>query len=154
MIRISLEGISIAAANRPEGYEAACLSAGEIDGTDLILSDEAFAALRDSFPSFDYAKPPKPRVIPEAILQSVQIANKKTPGLLAKAVSLTKAVGSEAVAIASGAPKVNQQEADRRLRLCTNCPSCVKDNKTCSVCGCYVLSKIHFRTQHCPSGKW
>lgn len=152
MIRISLAGISIAAANRPAGYEAACLSAGEIDGDDLLLSEEAFASIRNSFPSFDYAKPPKPSVMPEALLQSLQTP--KPPSLLKMVGNLVKATVAESKAVILKEPPVSEAEYQRRLKLCGTCDLFEKSAGRCMSCGCFMTYKAKMRSQQCPTGKW
>lgn len=41
-----------------------------------------------------------------------------------------------------------------RLMICIDCPFFLKDSKTCTECGCFMIIKTKIPTATCPVGKW
>lgn len=76
-----------------------------------------------------------------------------TPGLLKRAGSLAKAIGSETKAMVQGQPTLTARQVTVRLAACASCPQ-LRSNRTCGVCGCFVDAKARFRSQTCPLRKW
>lgn len=76
-----------------------------------------------------------------------------TPGLLRRAGSLAKAIGSEAKAMAQGQPNLTSQQVAARLAVCASCDQ-LRSNRTCARCGCFVDAKARFRSQDCPLRRW
>jgi hypothetical protein len=75
------------------------------------------------------------------------------PGLLKRAGSLAKAIGSETKAIVQGQPNLTAQQVAARLAVCTSCDQ-LRSNRACAKCGCFVDAKARFRSQDCPLRKW
>ncbi len=69
---------------------------------------------------------------------------------LQQAVNFASAVGKH---LASGMKKRDQDEYERALSICRECPS-LTDNGRCAECGCFVRIKARWATQSCPLGKW
>ena len=69
------------------------------------------------------------------------------PSLLTRAASFASAVVSH---VAAGMPTVDEAEYQRRLALCPGC------ERTCPHCGCNMLVKMRWASQHCgaPEPKW
>ena len=76
-----------------------------------------------------------------------------TPGLLKRAGSLAKAIGSETKAMAKGQPSLTPKQVASRLAACGSCDQ-LRSNRTCARCGCFVDAKARFRSQSCPLRKW
>ena len=76
-----------------------------------------------------------------------------TPGLLKRAGSLAKAIGSETKAMVKGQPNLTAQQVAARLATCGSCDQ-LRTNRTCARCGCFVDAKARFRSQNCPLRKW
>jgi hypothetical protein len=75
------------------------------------------------------------------------------PGLLKRAGSLAKAIGSETKAMVQGQPTLTAQQVAARLAVCVSCNQ-LRSNRTCARCGCFVDAKARFRSQTCPLRKW
>jgi hypothetical protein len=75
------------------------------------------------------------------------------PGLLKRAGSLAKAIGSETKAMVQGQPTLTAQQVAARLAACASCDQ-LRSNRTCAKCGCFVDAKARFRSQTCPLRKW
>jgi hypothetical protein len=52
------------------------------------------------------------------------------------------------------APKVEDDEAYRRLDICEECPSLLKMTHQCKECGCFMKLKVKLEKASCPLGKW
>jgi hypothetical protein len=50
--------------------------------------------------------------------------------------------------------KVNQEEFDRRMAICEQCPFLKKPAKQCAKCGCFMKLKTKIERAHCPIHKW
>ncbi len=75
------------------------------------------------------------------------------PGLLKRAGSLAKAIGSETKAMVQGQPTLTAKQVAARLAACGSCDQ-LRSNRTCAKCGCFVDAKARFRSQTCPLHKW
>jgi hypothetical protein len=75
------------------------------------------------------------------------------PGLLKRASSLAKAIGSETKAVVQGQPNLTADQLAARLAVCGSCDQ-LRSNRTCIKCGCFVDAKARFRSQSCPLRKW
>jgi hypothetical protein len=75
------------------------------------------------------------------------------PGLLKRASSLAKAIGSETKAVVQGQPNLTADQLAARLAVCGSCDQ-LRSNRTCAKCGCFVDAKARFRSQTCPLRKW
>jgi len=49
---------------------------------------------------------------------------------------------------------VSDDEATRRLSICSSCPFFVQESKRCTKCGCFMEKKVLFTQTHCPIDKW
>jgi hypothetical protein len=76
-----------------------------------------------------------------------------TPGLLKRAGSLARAIGSETKAIVQKQPTLTTQQVAARLAVCGSCDQ-LRKNRTCAKCGCFVDAKARFRSQTCPLRRW
>jgi len=76
-----------------------------------------------------------------------------SPGLLKRAGSLARAIGSETKAKIQGQPKLTPEQVATRLAICGSCDQ-LRSNRTCAKCGCFVDAKARFRSQGCPLRKW
>ncbi len=75
----------------------------------------------------------------------------KEPSLIDKAVSLGKAIVSQAV---EGFPETDDVEFKRRISICETCEFHNKSADSCNKCGCYLSFKAKWKTQKCPIDKW
>lgn len=48
----------------------------------------------------------------------------------------------------------NQEEAKKRLDICSKCPNLSKSGGRCDICGCFVVAKVKLDFESCPAGKW
>lgn len=78
---------------------------------------------------------------------------KKTPRIAG--VPLTK---TAAISLGKGVKdsllnrKVDNEERDRRLKVCHTCEHF--DAPRCELCGCFMNFKTTLRSSECPIGKW
>jgi hypothetical protein len=75
------------------------------------------------------------------------------PGLLKRAGSLAKAIGSETKAMVQGQPTLTAKQVAERLAACASCDQ-LRSNRACAKCGCFVDAKARFRSQNCPLRRW
>ena len=77
----------------------------------------------------------------------------KEPNIFEKAANFAKAAVKH---VASGMPKVSDEQLKIRLDVCDICPEVNKDNPnwTCTKCGCNLKIKASWATQDCPIKKW
>lgn len=73
------------------------------------------------------------------------------PSRIQMAKSLGKAVIDQTLA---GFPKRSPEKIAEAMRICTECPSYVKDAERCRKCGCRTPAKIKWATTRCPIKKW
>tara|TARA_R100000152_G_C6693512_1_gene124561 strand:+ start:177 stop:623 length:447 start_codon:yes stop_codon:yes gene_type:complete len=62
-------------------------------------------------------------------------------------------VSSAAKHVASGFNFASDEEKERRLAICAECPHIV-NNTRCGKCGCVLKTKAGWATSSCPIGKW
>lgn len=48
----------------------------------------------------------------------------------------------------------DEEESNRRLAICKECPMYVAAENRCEKCGCYLSWKSAMASSHCPIGKW
>ena len=70
----------------------------------------------------------------------------KEANLIEKAVNFVESV-VEYVSI--GQPKVSNEEYDKRLQICSECPLFTK-KRSCTICGCNMDLKAKWKTSKCP----
>lgn len=57
--------------------------------------------------------------------------------------------------VAGGMPQAPDEERDRRMAICKECPFfSLSDDPRCSQCGCYLKIKTSWALEACPEGKW
>jgi len=49
---------------------------------------------------------------------------------------------------------INENDANKRLSICNQCPFFEKNSQRCSKCGCYLKVKTYLKAERCPIGKW
>lgn len=47
-----------------------------------------------------------------------------------------------------------EQEFDKRMEICRQCPFFNKRKELCKKCGCFMKIKSRLENSHCPIGKW
>lgn len=47
-----------------------------------------------------------------------------------------------------------EEEVERRLNICRECPFFKPRTEQCSKCGCFMKLKTKLDRAHCPIGKW
>ena len=52
------------------------------------------------------------------------------------------------------APKATEEEAEHRLRICSQCPELIKATSQCKQCGCFMKMKVKLKEASCPLLKW
>ena len=127
MIQLAVADLEALADSKPQGYLAACLAAGTVEGEVLSLTPEAFADIRRRF---------------------------TPPSLAQQAASLGRAVASECRSIIAGVDPVSDVEKAARLAVCAECEFLLASENRCSKCGCNLAAKAAMRSQRCPLGKW
>lgn len=48
----------------------------------------------------------------------------------------------------------SEEEAERRMSICVECPSLLKLTNQCKECGCVMSLKTKIEKATCPLGKW
>lgn len=51
-------------------------------------------------------------------------------------------------------PKATEEEAERRLSICAECPELIKATSQCKQCGCFMKLKTKLKEATCPLNKW
>lgn len=123
-MRLNIESLRLVSPSRPTGYLDDVMSAGVIEGAELVLPDEAYAALVAKY--------------------------KSSPNLLARGMSLAKSLVRWA---AAGLPVTSEALLFDRSARCSICPRWDARRQRCLECGCESL-KHWLATEVCPLGKW
>jgi hypothetical protein len=50
--------------------------------------------------------------------------------------------------------RVSEEEAERRMSVCEQCPSLLKITNQCKECGCIMKLKTKLMKATCPLDKW
>lgn len=50
--------------------------------------------------------------------------------------------------------EISEEEFDRRMQICRECPFFNKRKEVCKKCGCFMKIKTRLENSHCPIGKW
>jgi len=50
--------------------------------------------------------------------------------------------------------KASEEEAERRMSICEQCPSLLKITNQCKECGCVMKLKTKLMKATCPLDKW
>lgn len=140
-VSVSYRALERAAVTRPPGYLAAVLRAGQRRGGDIILSLDAYQAIREQF---SHPQPGR-RILPAG-----------HPGL----PRLVQGFGKEVVGWAkAGFGRASDEELGRRRAICAEVPCPHWDHSAylgmggCHLCGC-SRAKLYLATASCPMGKW
>lgn len=75
----------------------------------------------------------------------------KLPSLLQQAKNLATATAEHAK---NGFKNAQEEEKQRRLSICKECPHLIPDSMRCGQCGCYLETKAAWASSKCPIGKW
>lgn len=51
-------------------------------------------------------------------------------------------------------PRSENDEIERRLSICRECPFFLKRTERCSKCGCFMQLKSTLKQAKCPVGNW
>ncbi len=51
-------------------------------------------------------------------------------------------------------PKVSEDIAEQRLKVCYSCAAFRPLTQRCSKCGCFMKLKTQLEKAYCPLGKW
>jgi ribosomal protein L32 len=73
------------------------------------------------------------------------------PNMVSMAKNVAQAVSSAAK---RGAVLVDDEEKEKRLKVCRQCEFYRTSDKRCAVCGCYTELKTTLASWHCPIGRW
>ena len=49
---------------------------------------------------------------------------------------------------------ISEEESNKRLEICKNCPELIKLTDQCKKCGCFMNLKTKLEKAKCPIGKW
>ncbi|MBO4533451.1 MAG: hypothetical protein J5726_10670 [Treponema sp.] len=69
------------------------------------------------------------------------------------AMEMTPELVAEMAASEPVADFCGQDELDRRLSICGECPRLLNE-MTCAECGCFVQFRARHATVHCANGLW
>jgi len=56
--------------------------------------------------------------------------------------------------IKEGCPPTPKEEYNKRVEICSNCPSIILEQFRCKECGCPMIKKAKRQTAVCPLNKW
>lgn len=79
------------------------------------------------------------------------------PGVIKKTTNFTQ---SSFKYVKAGRPRRTDEEIDKILDICHNCPTKRFNGKICTRCGCPInrerkwLNKLKWGTERCPDGHW
>lgn len=83
-----------------------------------------------------------------------ELKRENTESALPSTMTMAKNfISSAAKHVAGGMQKVTEEEKQRRLNICQECPHIV-NNSRCGKCGCVLNVKAGWSTSTCPIGKW
>lgn len=54
----------------------------------------------------------------------------------------------------SGFELTGEQDYEKRIAICAECPSLDREAGRCRECGCFVRTKAKIKSDQCPLGKW
>lgn len=74
-----------------------------------------------------------------------------SPSIFTQLFTLSKAVLTQ---VAAGCPQSVDEEIERRSKICSECPSLMKETYQCGECKCFLKYKIPWKTSKCPLNKW
>lgn len=85
--------------------------------------------------------------------------NEKFSKLFSEAAKASKSLAKTATktidAVANGKQIASsQQEAQRRLDICSECKALDRSFGRCIHCGCFVVAKVKLNFEECPIKKW
>lgn len=83
------------------------------------------------------------------VLSRLKEDKPKLPPFIEQAANFAKAVAAH---VKEGAQDAEPEEMDRRLAVCSTCPQ--RNDKRCSVCGCFIAPKAKWQEAVCPLGYW
>lgn len=78
------------------------------------------------------------------------VTDKPVPGLFSQAKSL---ISSATKHVASGMGSSSEEEQQKRMSICQGCEY-MRSDRRCSKCGCFLDTKIKWKTSSCPIGRW
>jgi hypothetical protein len=85
---------------------------------------------------------------------SIKIDDKK-PSLKDLAFSLTESIKDTIKGYANtGVIIAEENVINKRIELCTTCPSFQPEHSRCLKCGCFMNVKARLAVSTCPIGKW
>jgi uncharacterized paraquat-inducible protein A len=78
------------------------------------------------------------------------------PSLPRQLLNVAQAIAHESIAHLRNSPHITEEQAAERLSTCQACEMFHAEKTRCAHpdCGCHLRHKIHWRSQHCPLGKW
>lgn len=50
--------------------------------------------------------------------------------------------------------RVDEETANKRYKICIECPELIQSTKQCKKCGCFMKVKTKLKGASCPIGKW
>lgn len=91
-----------------------------------------------------------------AKIKSLESSNKNAyPSQLQMAKNLgTSIVRNMQSVVAGNGLRISDEEANRRLNICSNCEYFDQIQKRCKKCGCFMAVKTYLKAEKCPLGKW
>lgn len=51
-------------------------------------------------------------------------------------------------------PKVSDEQAELRFKVCLQCPKLIKTTNQCKECGCFMKAKVKLKEASCPLNFW
>jgi len=79
-----------------------------------------------------------------------KLHNLELPSTAQMAKNLLHAVKEH---VSSGWSKCTEEESAERFEVCSSCER-MREDKRCSLCGCFMELKSTWKEQKCPIGKW
>jgi Family of unknown function (DUF6171) len=130
MIRLARHHLEARAADRPADYLDECSRAGHWEGDELVLTDEAYAAL----------------------VARYQGTAPRRPGFLDMVRHFGRSIGAWAEA---GFPVVSAVQFHQRVEVCRECEHYLSvPVPRCAACKCFLELKPWLATEKCPLKKW
>ena len=84
-------------------------------------------------------------------MRKKRIIKVSSPGVVKKAIHLTKAVSKH---IADNRVELTQSKVQERLDICNQCVNHEKGVCNHPECGCALIRKALWRSEDCPEGYW
>ncbi|QDP48632.1 MAG: hypothetical protein Unbinned97contig1000_17 [Prokaryotic dsDNA virus sp.] len=84
----------------------------------------------------------------ETVIKKIESRNKKNISKINKLTNGIKGLTKSTLGLGLASKEIIQE----RRSICDTCVH--RDNKSCSICGCFIIPKTRVASEECPKGYW